>query len=503
MASRWALTGGVLAFVAALHGHGAVGAAATPVDSAVKADARERFDRGLSLFEKGENAAALAEFKRAFELIPNPIVLYNMGLVYAAMSRPVDAVDALDRFFAAAGDKASPEQKRQGGKVRAEQASRIARLVVVTNRPSTVEIDGVEAGHAPMAQPLAVPSGAHTITAIAPGFQPSRREVTLAGQVTETIALTLVPTETGAAHLTVTTFVPGAEVWINDKNVGMTPLPATIAVSPGDVRVEVRRAGYRPSAKAMHLDEGATARVELALEEDPAANVTKRRLGIAVSDPGSSELSIDGSPRTFSPEGVPLIPGPHVVRVDRVGFERYERIVQVDATRDTSIAVELSPTFETAARVREATHTRGIIGWSLVGAGVAVTVGAVVFAAVTRHDVANAQAALDKQVALEKMVTVNGEMNICYIGTDPNMLPAYYASMGCAATKSGLQDDVDSAKLKRSLAYAGAGVGVLAAGVGTYLLVTRNAQRSVSLGSDSLGLWIDPHSAGVDLSARF
>ena len=64
-----------------------------------KGEARARFDRGLSLFEDGDNAGALAEFKRAYELIPNSLVLYNIGLVYAAMGRPVDATDTLDKVL--------------------------------------------------------------------------------------------------------------------------------------------------------------------------------------------------------------------------------------------------------------------------------------------------------------------------------------------------------------------------------------------------------------------
>ena len=46
---------------------------------AARTEARDRFDRGLDLFNGGENPAALAEFKRAYELIPNPLVLYNIN----------------------------------------------------------------------------------------------------------------------------------------------------------------------------------------------------------------------------------------------------------------------------------------------------------------------------------------------------------------------------------------------------------------------------------------
>src|SRR5579864_2115407 len=70
---------------------------------AAKTEARTRFDRGLALFNDGDNAGALAEFKRVYELIPNPLALYNVGLVYAAMGRPVESVDALDKVVANPG----------------------------------------------------------------------------------------------------------------------------------------------------------------------------------------------------------------------------------------------------------------------------------------------------------------------------------------------------------------------------------------------------------------
>src|SRR6478752_5122312 len=58
-----------------------------------KAQAAQRFDRGLQLFNEGDNAGALAEFKQTYALMPNPIVLFNIGLVYAAMGPAVDAMN--------------------------------------------------------------------------------------------------------------------------------------------------------------------------------------------------------------------------------------------------------------------------------------------------------------------------------------------------------------------------------------------------------------------------
>ena len=95
-------------------------------DTDARAEARTRFDRGLRLFDEGDSAGALAEFKRAHELVPNQLVLFNIGLVYAALARPVEATDALDRVLRdpagltrrEAGARA-PHARRAGGADRA------------------------------------------------------------------------------------------------------------------------------------------------------------------------------------------------------------------------------------------------------------------------------------------------------------------------------------------------------------------------------------------------
>ena len=470
-------------------------AAQAPADA--RAEARERFDRGLSLFEKGENAAALAEFKRAYELIPNPVVLYNMGLVYAAMNRPVEAADALERYLAQAGDKASSQQRQHAIKVRDEQAARVARVLVVTDHPATVEVDGVEAGRTPMAEPLRVPSGAHTIAALAPGYQPTRREVTLAGQVTETVTLALLPTESGAAHLVVSTPLPGAAVWIGDKQVGTTPLPASVAVTPGDVRIEVRRDGYRAASRLLHVDPGATAKVELTLEEDPAAPVSaKGTLRLTMPQSSSTDVAVDGASRAVPPDGVALPAGPHTLRLQRAGYEPYAGSVQIDPGRTTTLAVNLVPTVETRARDEEAIHGRRVLAGSPIGGGLAIAIGSAVYVIATHSEVANVQSALNQQLAREQDIT-----NFCYDG--PGRSPNLYEVNGCGDTKSADQDAVDSAKLKRTLGYVGIGVGAVVAGVGGYLLATSGSARSATVAHTRVDLWAAGQGAGLSLTGAF
>lgn len=469
-------------------------APAAPAPADAKAEARERFDRGLGLFEKGENAAALAEFKRAYELIPNPVVLYNMGLVYAATNRPVEASDALERYLAQAGEKASPQQRQHATKVRDEQAARVGRVLVLTDHPATVQVDGVEAGRTPMAEPLRLPSGAHTIAAMAPGYQPTRRELTLAGQVTETVTLALLPTETGAAHLVVSTPLPGAAVWINDQQIGVTPLPASVAVTPGDVRVELKRPGYRTASRVLRVDQGATARLDLTPEEDPVTAASEKgTLRLTISQSASTDVAIDGGSRPLSADGFALPAGPHTLRVQAVGYEPQTSTVQIEAGRTTTLAVALTPTLETRARDGEAIHGRRVLGGTILGAGLAVAVGAAIYVIATHDDVSNAQATLNMQLATEKDFT---SANGC--GD-----PARYGINMCAATKASDQDAVNSAKLKRILGYSAIGLGAVVAGVGGYLLATSSSARSAAVAHTRLDLWAAGQGAGLSLSGAF
>jgi tetratricopeptide (TPR) repeat protein len=153
---------------------------ATKAKDAAKAEAAERFERGLKLFNAGDNAGALAEFKRIEEILPNAVVQYNLGLVYAAMGRSVEAVDALGAAIARGGlsesDLARAEQELR------EQKARVGRLMVTTEPAAAlIEVDGVQVAKTPLSSPIRVSQGTHIVGAVAPGFAPARKEVVVAG----------------------------------------------------------------------------------------------------------------------------------------------------------------------------------------------------------------------------------------------------------------------------------------------------------------------------------
>src|SRR5271165_6830938 len=69
---------------------------AQSVDTA-RSEAAERFDRALRMVNSGDLSGGLAEFQRAYALVPSAVVIYNLGLVNAALNRPVSAARALEK----------------------------------------------------------------------------------------------------------------------------------------------------------------------------------------------------------------------------------------------------------------------------------------------------------------------------------------------------------------------------------------------------------------------
>jgi hypothetical protein len=464
--------------------------------AAARNEARERFDRGLHLFEKGENASALAEFKRAYELVPNPLVLYNMGLVYAAMNKPVDAFDALASFLAQSGS-AQRAQRKHAQEVRDEQATRIALLQVKTNTPASIDVDGVEVARTPLADPIRVASGAHVVGAQAPGYLPTRREVTLAGQVTQTIDLQLQSAASRMAQLSVSTVPEGVEIVVNGQSAGITPLAASVSVVPGTIKVEARRPGYLPSERTIALGDGARGDLALTLDEDPSTPATaKSLLRIVASEPGVTVV-VDGGERANPGAGVMLPEGRHRLRVMLAGFEPYEKVIDLPAGRETPLAVVLVPTSETRARYQGAIRTRKIAGWTLLGLGLAAAAGGTTYGLTRLGDVSDSRDYLNGVLANEA-----DPANTCYAGQG-----ATYQIKGCDAIKADAQSRVDSAVLRRNIGFIGAGVGAAVAAVGGYLLLTSgDPNRYQSRDGVALAgsfVWVAPGVAGATLVGRF
>jgi len=474
-----------------------------------KAQAAQRFDRGLQLFNEGDNAGALAEFKQTYALMPNPIVLFNIGLVYAAMGRPVDAVDALMPVVDSA--TLSPEQRERAQKTLADQQQRIGRISV-TSVPvgARIDVDGVEVARTPLAAPLRVAEGSHVIGAVAEGYAHARKEIIVAGNADASVNFELVlSTAKRPANLTIRSRIVDAEVLIDDKSFGKTPLASSLALPAGQHTVELRRAGYQSAKQLVEVGESSIAEVTLDLTVDSQALAKDGAdLTISVREPNLN-LSIDREPLRLYTGTVRLPKGAHHLHLEQAGYLPFDQDITLESGKPLLLTPYLMPTPEARKAHNDNVRMHRTWGWILTGAGVAVAGGGVTWLIVNGSKKSDA------------LSTYNHFSTQREYGTDDN--PDTKPEKGSACDLSGggnfeqcnldvenAQDAYDSAKARDIPGYVMIGVGAAALGTGIVLLLTGESAhrfdppaKSAKAKAPSWAFAPGPGQVGLGLSTSF
>jgi len=422
-----------------------------------KAEARDHFDRGLRLFNQLDNDGALAEFTRAQELVPHPMALYNIGLVYAAMGRPVQAVDTFDRILSAPTglDAAAVERVRME---RQRQLGQIAELEVTTAVPNAiVEVDGIEAGRTPLKAPLRIARGTHVVGVVAAGYTPLRKQLNLLGGARTATQFDLVASDAALSHVDVRSQIPGLELYLDGEFIGLTPLPTSVVMLPGPHWIEGRRPGYRTVRQSINLGPGSTGALNVNPEIDERSLATQAgELSLTISEPGAV-VFIDGEARGAYKGPLQLVSGLHLLRVEHADFFSVERKVSVPARGRSELAIDLRPTPDKLERYRSATARRSAWGWTTTASGALLVAGSAGFLWYNDGQKSEKESAFDAQVARSEP----GE------DCDPQGIQA-------ATCRTELQialDDLERTRQRDVYGWVGLGVGAAALAVGLYLLL--------------------------------
>lgn len=145
-------------------------------------EARERVARGEALLERADYDAALAEFERAYEVLGEhphrSLILFNIGRAHERMRR----YDLAMRYFQRYLDETGFDAEDRGAVEATLRTLRgfLGELVVETNVPAAIWVDGRHVGDAPGR--IWIPGGRHTVDVRAEGHTDAREEVQLAPQ---------------------------------------------------------------------------------------------------------------------------------------------------------------------------------------------------------------------------------------------------------------------------------------------------------------------------------
>ncbi|HTQ04391.1 MAG TPA: PEGA domain-containing protein [Polyangiaceae bacterium] len=450
---------------------GAAGGARAQASDSVRTEAREHFDRGLRLFNQQDNEGALAEFQRAYELVPHPMVLYNIGLVLSAAGRSVQAVDTFDKLLA---NPAGLDAGRLGRAKdeRARQAALIGEVTVTSPvEGAIVELDGFQVGKTPLAAPLRIGSGTHVLAMSAPGYAPMQKQITVVGLAKDTVAFELQPSDTQPAHLTLRTMLNDCDVLVDDHAVGKTPLAASLAIPAGNHVIEVRRPGYVSAKQNVSLGAGSSGELGLEPALDPSALDREGGfLALAISEKESTTF-VDGQPRGVYTTPLHLPRGVHWLRVEHAGFFPFERKVDVPQGSSKTVSVDMIPTPEARSAYRSRTVSQRTWGYIATGVGAALTAGGITYLVINKNQQSDKKAAFERQVA---RFNPGGD---CDQSGEP--------AADCAVAYKLALSDLSDATANEKYGWIAGGVGVAALGLGIVVLLVNDDPNRYEPKADS------------------
>jgi hypothetical protein len=179
-----------LAGFAALLSLAALPARAQPPSPSAVGEAQSHFKRGVELYEDSDLQAALVEFRRAYDLVPNYRVLYNLGRVASALHDYASALHHYRQYLAEGGLQVPVTRRLEVEGELQKLSARVGQLRVIVDMAGTeIAVDDVSVGISPLREPVLVNAGQRRVVVIAPGVPPVARLVEVAGEETVTVTI--------------------------------------------------------------------------------------------------------------------------------------------------------------------------------------------------------------------------------------------------------------------------------------------------------------------------
>jgi hypothetical protein len=141
-------------------------------------EAGGHFDRGATLYMEGDYAAALIEFKRAYEASPTWQVLFNIGQCYFQLHDYANALVTLRRFETEGKGRIGAEDQATLDAELPDLASRVAKITISSNLVgASISVDEKLIGVTPLHDPVLVSVGLRKITATREGRAPVQQQL--------------------------------------------------------------------------------------------------------------------------------------------------------------------------------------------------------------------------------------------------------------------------------------------------------------------------------------
>jgi hypothetical protein len=198
-------------------------------EASAKAHAGILLREGTALFDRGDAAGALRKFEQAYQIFPSPKIWFDVGAAERALDRPVEALQAFQRFLDEV-PQGPAESRREAQEAVATLMSSLARVKIECPLPGVeVSMDGKPVGVTPLASSLWAAPGTHQLAARREGMAPDVQDVTVVAGSERTVTLGPRPAE---APATVTAPVALAPPVAGDGPATTPPVALAPSVAP-------------------------------------------------------------------------------------------------------------------------------------------------------------------------------------------------------------------------------------------------------------------------------
>jgi len=158
------------------------------------AKAIKHFEKGVEFFDEGNYNAALAEFLKSYELVPNPALRYNIGVCYYETGNLADALDQFENFLAEKGDEIKDDLKKEVERLISKIEGKIGYLLIKCDKEdATVTLDGYYEYTTPFEEPVALVPGFHRISVRKSGFETVKKEFSITSGEKKIFKISLKP----------------------------------------------------------------------------------------------------------------------------------------------------------------------------------------------------------------------------------------------------------------------------------------------------------------------
>ncbi len=235
-----------------------------------KAQARVFYQQGQQAYQSGDYAKAIKSFEKSYKLFSHPNILYNIAKAYEKLAKYHKAIEYYKKYLARYQEfffKPAPEAAdvKETIRVLKEKAYQALPEVTISSKPkgAAVYIDNPKAilGQTPFSTHLK--AGTHTLWMKKRGYEPFKTAF-IVGKTNLQLEFSLQESRQ-FAFLTFKSNIPGAQIFVDGKVVGITPFNGKIPVKPGRHQVAFAKDGYNRVSQVVYLQTGHTKKVQASM----------------------------------------------------------------------------------------------------------------------------------------------------------------------------------------------------------------------------------------------